>query len=103
MEGEYLDVPPEGFFPNKTPDELYTWPEREKEYITREGEYISALSGVLSPHSGDWSMFTGIEMKYTSVGQGQALPYFSGPNDSLQRVCWTLVKRADTGSVLRKK
>lgn len=45
VEGEFLDVPPEGFFPNGTPEELYNWPEREKDYITREGEYISAWSG----------------------------------------------------------
>ncbi|HCM9650868.1 TPA: type VI secretion protein ImpA, partial [Enterobacter bugandensis] len=103
VEGEYLDVPPEGFFPNKTPDELYNWPEREKDYITREGEYISAWSGEPSPYSGDWSMFTGSEMKYVSVGQGQALPYLTGANDSPQRVCWTLIKRDDNGSVFRTK
>ncbi|AUJ83356.1 type VI secretion protein ImpA [Enterobacter cancerogenus] len=103
VEGEYLDVPPEGFFPNKTPDELYTWPEREKDYITREGEYISAWSGELSPHSGDWSMFTGSEMKYASVGQGQALPYLTSDKGSPQRVCWTLIKRDDNGSVFRTK
>ncbi|EOY5749315.1 type VI secretion protein ImpA, partial [Enterobacter bugandensis] len=103
VEGEYLDVPPEGFFPNKTPDELYNWPEREKDYITREGEYISAWSGEPSPYSGDWSVFTGSEMKYVSVGQGQALPYLTGANDSPQRVCWTLIKRDDNGSVFRTK
>ena len=103
VEGEYLDVPPEGFFPNCTPDELYNWPEREKDYITREGEYISAWSGELSPHSGDWSMFTGREMKYTSAGQGQALPYLTDTNGSPQRVCWTLIKRDDNGSVFRTK
>ena len=103
VEGEYLDVPPEGFFPNCTPDELYNWPEREKDFITREGEYISAWSGELSPHSGDWSMFTGSEMKYASFGQGQVLPYLTDTNSSSQRVCWTLIKRDDNGSVLRKK
>ncbi|MFJ3349232.1 type VI secretion protein ImpA [Enterobacter bugandensis] len=103
VEGEYLDVPPEGFFPNKTPDELYNWPEREKDYITREGEYISAWSGEPSPYSGDWSMFTGSEMKYASVGQGQALPYLTGAKDSPQRVCWTLIKRDDNGSVFRAR
>lgn len=35
VEGEYIDVPPEGFFPNGTPDELYSWPEREKNYHSR--------------------------------------------------------------------
>ncbi|HGW3770560.1 TPA: type VI secretion protein ImpA [Enterobacter cloacae] len=103
VEGEYLDVPLEGFFPNGTPEELYNWPEREKDYITREEEYISAWSGELSPHSGDWSVFTGSEMKYVSVGQGQALPYLTGANDSPQRVCWTLIKRDDNGSVFRTK
>ncbi|WP_431625450.1 type VI secretion protein ImpA [Enterobacter chuandaensis] len=103
VEGEYLDVPPEGFFPNCAPEELYNWPEREKDYITRDGDYISAWSGELSPHSGDWSMFTGSEMKYVSVGQGQVLPYLSGVKDSPQRVCWTLIKRDDNGSVFRAK
>ena len=103
VEGEYLDVPPEGFFPNGTPDELYNWPEREKDYLTREGEYISAWSGEPSPHSGDWSMFTGSEMKYVSLGQGHMLPYLAGRNDAPERVCWTLIKRDDNGSVIRAK
>ncbi|WP_312625533.1 type VI secretion protein ImpA [Scandinavium sp.] len=34
VEGEYIDVPPEGFFPNGTPDELYSWPEREQNYLS---------------------------------------------------------------------
>ncbi|WP_368540750.1 type VI secretion protein ImpA [Enterobacter soli] len=103
VEGEYLDVPPEGFFPKGTPEELYSWPEREKDYITHEKEYVSAWSGELSPHSGEWSVFTGTEMKYFSAVQGQMLPYLTGINDSPERVCWTLIKRDDQGSVLRMK
>ncbi|WP_368545049.1 type VI secretion protein ImpA [Enterobacter soli] len=37
VEDEYINVPGEGFFPNGTPEELYSWPEREKAFIVREG------------------------------------------------------------------
>ncbi|MBU9855714.1 type VI secretion protein ImpA [Rahnella bonaserana] len=29
VEGEFIDVPPEGFFPKGLPEELYNWPEKE--------------------------------------------------------------------------
>jgi hypothetical protein len=101
--GEYINVPPEGFFPQGTPDELYSWPEREKNYLTREGEYISAWSGEAAIHAGDWSVFTGQEMKRVMLSQGELLPYLPGINGTFQRACWTLIKRADGGSVFRKK
>ncbi|WP_312625530.1 type VI secretion protein ImpA [Scandinavium sp.] len=103
VEGEYIDVPPEGFFPNGTPDELYSWPEREKNYISREGGYISAWSGEEATHTGDWSVFTGNEMKHVNLRKGERLPYLPGENNSQQRACWTLVKREDGGSVFRDK
>ncbi|WP_368545050.1 type VI secretion protein ImpA [Enterobacter soli] len=103
VEDEYINVPGEGFFPNGTPEELYNWPEREKAFVTREGEYFSAWSGERSPHSGEWSVFTGNEMKYVSVGEGQMLPYLTGVEGTTQRVRWTLIKRDDNGSVFRTK
>jgi hypothetical protein len=101
--GEYINVPPEGFFPQGTPDELYSWPEREKNYLTREGEYISAWSGEAAIHAGDWSVFTGQEMKYVMLSQGELLPYLPDTNGTFQRACWTLIKREDGGSVFRTK
>ncbi|WP_248806285.1 hypothetical protein [Pseudomonas sp. MWU13-2100] len=43
--GEFIDVPEQGFFPKGQPDELYTWPEREAQFISRDGACITALSG----------------------------------------------------------
>jgi len=31
VEGEFITVPPEGFFPQAKPEELYNWPQRERE------------------------------------------------------------------------
>jgi hypothetical protein len=102
VEGEYLDVPPEGFFPNGTPEELYRWPEREAQYLSREGEPVSAWSGEPALHGGDWSAFTGNEMKHVTLSKGAALPYLPGENNSQQRACWTLVKREDGGPLTRE-
>lgn len=33
VEGEFIDVPEQGFFPKGEPNELYTWPEREAQFI----------------------------------------------------------------------
>lgn len=101
VDGEYIDVPSEGFFPNRTSDELYNWPERERDYITREREFISVWSGILCPHSGDWSVFTGAEIKNITLKQGQIMPYLSGVNDTKRQVCWTLISREDGGSVFK--
>lgn len=97
VEGEYLDVPPEGFFPKGTPEELYSWPEREAQYISRAGESVTGWSGEEATHTGDWSVFTGNEMKHVTLNKGEFLPYLPGENNSQQRACWTLVKREDDG------
>jgi hypothetical protein len=36
VKGEFIDVPEQGFFPKGEPEELYTWPEREAQFIRRE-------------------------------------------------------------------
>lgn len=36
VEGEFIDVPEQGFFPKGEPEELYTWPEREAQFIRRD-------------------------------------------------------------------
>ncbi|MGH8383340.1 hypothetical protein [Pseudomonas sp.] len=36
VEGECIDVPEQGFFPKGEPEELYTWPEREAQFIRRD-------------------------------------------------------------------
>jgi len=43
--GEFIDVPERGFFPRGQPEELYTWPECEAQFIRRDGAFIAALSG----------------------------------------------------------
>ncbi|PLR37637.1 type VI secretion protein ImpA [Chimaeribacter coloradensis] len=98
VEGEYLDVPPEGFFPQGTPDELYNWPTREKAYISHEKTYITAWSGEPAPHAGDWSVFTRQGMQNAVLRQGQPLPYLT-TSPYPERAQWTLIKREDGGSV----
>ena len=35
VEDEFIDVPERGFFPKGEPEELYSWPEREAQFISR--------------------------------------------------------------------
>jgi hypothetical protein len=99
VEGEYIEVPAGGFFPNGTPEELYSWPEREAEFISREGEPISGWSGEAAAHAGDWSVFTGREMQHVTLEKGEPLPWLTDENHSPERACWTLVRRKDGGPV----
>ncbi|MCY1399480.1 hypothetical protein D9M71_145370 [compost metagenome] len=57
VEGEFIDVPERGFFPKGEPEELYTWPEREPQFIRQDGAFITAMSGELATHAGKWSIF----------------------------------------------
>jgi hypothetical protein len=101
VEGEYIDVPAEGFFPKGEPDELYTWPEREKYFISSKSEYITVWTGEQAPHAGEWSIYTQQGMQYVTVNQGQYLPHWTDKHGFLNRVQWTLIKRADGGSVYK--
>jgi hypothetical protein len=99
VEGEYIEVPAGGFFPNGTPEELYSWPEREAKFISREGKPISGWSGEAAAHAGDWSVFTGREMQHVTLEKGEPLPWLTDENHSPERACWTLVRRRDGGPV----
>jgi hypothetical protein len=95
VEGEFIDVPERGFFPKGEPDELYTWPEREAQFISRDGTFISALSGEPATHAGKWSTFGRQGFEYLDLQQGQRLPH-----KDEQPVKWTLIARADGGSCM---
>ncbi|MFK0088442.1 hypothetical protein ACIQUS_14250 [Pseudomonas sp. NPDC090755] len=95
VEGEFIEVPERGFFPRGEPEELYRWPEREAQFITREGEFISGWSGEPASHSGKWSTFGRKGFEYEDLQQGQRLPY-----KDAQAVKWTLIKRVDGGSCI---
>lgn len=101
VEGEYLDVPPGGFFPKCTPEELYNWPAREADYLSRGREYITAWTGEAASHAGQWSTFTGNEMQHAMLAAGESLPPIRDKENSALRACWTLVSRADGGSVFK--
>ncbi|OMQ21476.1 type VI secretion protein ImpA [Serratia oryzae] len=101
VEGEYIDVPAEGFFPKGEPDELYTWSEREKHFISGDSEYLTVWAGEPAPHAGEWSIYTQQGMQYVTVNQGQSLPHWTDKHGLSNRVQWTLIKRADGGSVYK--
>ncbi len=98
VEGEFIDVPERGFFPKGQPEELYTWPEREAQFISREGVFISAWSGEPASHAGKWSIFGRKGFEYQDLQQGQRLPY-----KDEQPVKWTLIARADGGSCVESR
>ena len=101
VEGEYINVPPEGFFPKGKPEELYSWPERENNFISHHDQYITGWSGELSPHAGKWSVFTQQGIQHINVNQGKALPTWTNEHGSPLRVQWTLIERTDNGSVYK--
>ena len=95
VEGEFIDVPPQGFFPNGKPEELYTWPEREAQFVYLDGPHITALSGELARHTGKWAMHGRKGYEYIDLEQGQYLPKKNG-----ETVKWTLISRGDGGSCI---
>ncbi|MGV0087132.1 type VI secretion protein ImpA (plasmid) [Rahnella aceris] len=99
VEGEFIDVPPEGFFPKGLPEELYNWPEKEKLLRQAEPTRITAYSGETSPHSGRWGTFIDGSLRYAHVKQGQALPEYEDKESKLHRTLWSLLERDDKGSV----
>ncbi|VVP58925.1 hypothetical protein PS870_05940 [Pseudomonas fluorescens] len=95
VEGEFIEVPERGFFPKGEPDELYTWPACEAQYISRDGAFITARSGEPATHAGQWSTFGRQGFEYLDLQQGQRLPH-----KDEQPVMWTLIARADGGSCI---
>jgi len=98
VEGEFIDVPERGFFPKGEPDELYTWPEREAQFISRDEVFITAQSGEQAAHTGQWSFFGRQGIEYVDLQKGQYLPQKDG-----EPVKWTLIKRSDGGSCMEPK
>jgi len=99
IEGEFIDVPPEGFFPKGLPEELYNWPEKEKLLRQAEPTRITAYSGETSPHSGRWGTFIDGSLRYAHVRQEQVLPEYEDKEGKLHRTLWSLLERDDKGSV----
>ena len=98
VEDEFIEVPEHGFFPKGEPDELYTWPEREAQFISHDRAIISAMSGEPAVHSGKWSIFTRIGFEYADLQQGARLPF-----KDEQPVKWTLIQRVDGGSCIEPR
>ncbi|MNE13499.1 hypothetical protein D3C80_1063360 [compost metagenome] len=74
---------------------MYTWPEREPQFIRQDGAFITAMSGELATHAGKWSIFGRQGLEYIDLLKGQYLPY-----KGEQSVKWTLIARADGGSCI---
>ncbi|ELX7028132.1 hypothetical protein U1K26_000971 [Salmonella enterica] len=101
----FINVPPEGFFPQGTPDELYSWPQRQQHYIT-EQQRISASSGERCPHSGEWSIFVEGRQATVTLERDEPMPEWSDRKMTEEykqgekfHVLWSLMERRDGGSV----
>ncbi len=99
VEGEFIDVPPEGFFPEGKPEELYNWPQREKKLLQEERKRITCWSGVFAPFSGRWATIINGTTQYTHTHAGQVMPEFEDKHGNKHRACWSLLERDDGGNV----
>jgi type VI secretion system protein VasJ len=99
VEGEFIDVPPEGFFPEGKPEELYNWPLREKKLLQEERERITCWSGAFAPFDGRWATIINGTTQYTQTRTGQVMPEFADKHGNKHRACWSLLERDDKGSV----
>ncbi|MDO2440507.1 type VI secretion protein ImpA [Enterobacter nematophilus] len=99
IEGEYIDVPPGGFFPEGKPEELYNWPQREKKLLQEERKRITCWSGVFAPFSGRWATIINGTTQYTHTHAGQVMPEFEDKHGQKHRARWSLLERDDGGSV----
>ncbi|MDR0806736.1 MAG: type VI secretion protein ImpA [Enterobacteriaceae bacterium] len=99
VENEFIDVPPEGFFPQGLPEELYDWSEREKQLLQKKQKRITAQSGEISPHTGRWGTLVNGSIDYAQVKQGQPLPEFEDKHGKSHQTVWSLLERDDKGSV----
>lgn len=99
VEGEFIDVPREGFFPKGTPDELYNWPQREQELLKNNEVRITNWTGESAPFAGRWASTVGGTTQYTQTQAGQKMPEFEDKYGKKYRACWSLLERDDGGSV----
>lgn len=100
IEGEFIDVPPEGFFPEGKPEELYNWPQQEQKFLKETGMRITCWSGDVSPFDGRWATIVNGTTQYANTRIGQAMPEFEDIHGKKHRACWSLLERDDKGSVL---
>ncbi|WP_312242257.1 type VI secretion protein ImpA [Pantoea sp.] len=100
IEGEFIDVPPEGFFPEGKPEELYNWPRREQEFLQEKRVRITRWSGDVAPFDGRWATTVGGTTQYVQTREGQAMPKFEDKNGLQHRACWSLLERNDGGNVI---
>ena len=99
IEGEYINVPPGGFFPEGKPEELYNWPQREKDLLKETGVRITCWSGDVSPFDGRWATIVNGTTQYTRTHTGQVMPEFEDKDGKMHRARWSLLERDDNGSV----
>ncbi|MCG0457403.1 type VI secretion protein ImpA [Enterobacter cloacae complex sp. ECC445] len=99
VEGEFIDVPPEGFFPEGKPEELYNWPLQEIELLQEKRVRITRWSGDLAPFDARRGTTLNGTTQYTQTRAGQAMPEFEDKGGKMHRACWSLLERDDGGSV----
>lgn len=99
VEGEFIDVPPEGFFPEGKPEELYNWPLREKKLLQEEQQRITCWSGDITPFDGRWATVVNGTTQYTQTRAGEIMPDFEDNHGQKHQARWSLLERDDGGSV----
>ena len=99
IEGEYIDVPREGFFHEGKPEELYNWPKREQLLLQEKMVRITLWDGDLAPYAGRWATIVNGTTQYLQTREGQVLPEFEDRHGKKFRACWSLLERDDKGSV----
>ncbi|WP_435955005.1 type VI secretion protein ImpA [Dryocola sp. BD626] len=99
VEGEFIDVPREGFFPEGKPEELYSWPQREQESQQEKMVRITRWTDEIAPHAGQWATIVNGTTEYIQTREGQKMPTFVDKYGKQHRACWKLLKRDDKGSV----
>lgn len=99
IEGKFIDVPPEGFFPEGKPEELYNWPQREKKLLQAEKQRITCWSGAPAPFDGRWASIVNGTTQYIQTRTGQVMPESEGRDGKKHRACWSLLERDDKGCV----
>lgn len=99
VEGEFIDVPREGFFPEGKPEELYNWPQREQELQQEKMVRITHWTDETAPYAGQWASIVNVTTEYIQTNEGQKMPAFKDKYGQKHRTCWKLLKRDDKGSV----
>jgi len=99
IEGEYIDVPHEGFFPEGKPEELYNWPKREQLLLQEKMVRITRWNGEPAPFAGRWATIVNGTTQYLQTKEGQVLPEFEDRHGKKYPACWSLLERDDKKSV----